>query len=156
VGGWPGYGGQQAANLLVPLVFVQFSRAFEAEADVLGLQYTYKAGYDPTAVLDFFERLQNLQKRKPGSVAKVLSTHPMAQDRIRASQKNIRERLKARPEYVVNTSEFEAVKTHLMALSTWRKLDNEDLNRPRLRKRPGQQHVTNWTQPADTPARSTL
>src|SRR5919202_18708 len=75
MGGWTGYGIRQAASILVPVTFLTFSRGFEREADMLGLQYLYKAGYDPTAFVDFFEKLQSDAKSKPGTMAKVFSTH---------------------------------------------------------------------------------
>lgn len=137
MGGWTGYGVRQAASVLVPIGFLKFSRGFESEADLLGLEYLYKTGYDPTAFVDFFEKIQTLEKKKPGTMSKVFSTHPMTDDRIKNSQKNIQEILAAKPEYVVNTSEFEAVKARLMAVNNRRKPDEKDLNKPRLRKKPG-------------------
>jgi hypothetical protein len=65
---------------------------------VFGLEYMYKAGYDPTAFVDFFEKIETLEKRKPGTMAKVFSTHPMTDDRIKSAQKNIQEILVAKPE----------------------------------------------------------
>jgi hypothetical protein len=71
-------------------------------------------------------------------MAKVFSTHPPTDDRIVAAQKNIQELLKARPEYVVTTSEFNDVKNRLAMLHNRRKVDDsKDSNRPRLRKAPG-------------------
>ena len=137
MGGWTGYGIQQAANVAIPIGFLSFSRGFESEADMLGLQYMYKSGYDPEAFVDFFEKIQSMEKKKPGTMSKVFSTHPMTEDRIRTAQKNIQELLKERPEYVVTTSEFNDVKGRLMALHNKRKVDNQDLNRPTLRKAPG-------------------
>jgi beta-barrel assembly-enhancing protease len=138
MGGWTGYGIYQAASVLVPVTFLKFSRAMESEADLLGLEYMYKAGYDPTAFVDFFEKIETLEKRKPGTMAKVFSTHPMTDDRIRAAQKNIQEYLKSKPEYVVTTSEFNDVKGRLMAMHNKRKIDNPaDANRPTLRRAPG-------------------
>jgi len=137
-GGWAGYGIYQAANILIPIGFLKFSRTFESEADMLGLEYMYKTGYDPTAFVDFFEKIETLEKHKPGTMAKVFSTHPMTDDRIRAAQKNIQELLKAKPEYVVTTSEFNDVKAHLLAMHNRRKVDKtEDPNKPRLRRAPG-------------------
>jgi predicted Zn-dependent protease len=137
MGGWAGYGARQAASVLVPVGFLSFSRGFESEADMLGLQYMYKTGYDPGAFVDFFEKIQSLEKKKPGTMAKVFSTHPLTEDRIVTAQKNIQEMLKERPEYVVTTSEFGDVKTRLTALHNRRKIDDKDLNRPRLKKAPG-------------------
>jgi predicted Zn-dependent protease len=137
VGGWTGYGIYQAANVLIPMGFLKFSRAMESEADMLGLEYMYKTGYDPTAFVDFFEKVETMEKRKPGTMNKVFSTHPPTDDRIKAAQKNIQELLKAKPEYVVNTSEFENVKARLMAMENRHKVDDKSLAKPRLRKAPG-------------------
>jgi predicted Zn-dependent protease len=137
MGGWTGYGIRQAASVAIPIGYLSFSRGFESEADLLGLQYMYKSGYDPEAFVDFFEKIQSLEKKKPGTMAKVFSTHPMTEDRITVAQKNIQEYLKERPEYVVTTSEFNDVKARLMAMHNKRKVDNQDPNRPTLRKAPG-------------------
>src|SRR5580700_9503772 len=137
MGGWTGYGIYQAASVLVPIGFLKFSRGFESEADMLGLEYMYKAGYDPTAFVDFFEKIETLEKRKPGTIAKVFSTHPMTDDRIRDAQKNIQNLLTAKPEYVVTTSEFNEVKGRLTAMHSRRKIDDKDTNRPTLRRAPG-------------------
>jgi predicted Zn-dependent protease len=137
MGGWTGYGVRQAASVLIPVTFLKFSRGMETEADLLGLQYLYKTGYDPTAFVDFFEKIQTLEKRKPGTMSKVFSTHPLTDDRIKNAQKNIQEILKAKPEYVVNTSEFDNVKARLVAMENRHKVDSKDLNKPTLRKKPG-------------------
>ena len=138
MGGWTGYGIRQAASVLVPVGFLRFSRGFESEADMLGLEYLYKTGYDPTAFVDFFEKIQTMEKRKPGTLSKVFSTHPMTDDRIKNAQKNISQILKAKPEYVVNTSEFNDVKGRLAMLHNRRRLDTkEDSSRPTLRRSPG-------------------
>ncbi len=137
MGGWTGYAIRQGAGLAIPLGFLNFSRGFEREADFLGLQYLYKAGYDPAAFVDFFEKIQTLEKKKPGTISKVFSTHPMTDDRIKESQKEIQQVLLSKPEYVVSTSEFNDVKNRLMAMHNRRKVDKEDPNRPRLRRAPG-------------------
>ncbi len=136
--GWTGYAARQGAGLLIPIGFLSFSRANEREADHLGLQYMYKAGYDPTAFVDFFEKIETLEKRKPGTVAKVFSTHPQTDDRIKLSQEEIEKDLPPRPEYVVNTSEFNDVKARLAMLHGRRKLDAPaDNSRPTLRRAAG-------------------
>jgi predicted Zn-dependent protease len=137
MGGWTGYAIRQGAGLAIPMTFLTFSRGFESEADLLGLQYMYKTGYDPTAYVDFFEKIQALEKKKPGAMSKVFSTHPLTDDRIRDAQKNIQELLKARPEYVVTTSEFNDVKSRLQTLTAYRKVDEKDTSRPTLRRAPG-------------------
>ena len=136
-GTWTGYGIYQAASILVPIGFLKFSRGFESEADMLGLEYMYKAGYDPTAFVDFFEKIQTMEKRKPGTLAKVFSTHPPTDDRIKAAQKNIQEILVAKPEYVITTSEFNDVKSRMLAMHNRRKIDTGDPNKPTLRRSPG-------------------
>jgi len=137
MGGWAGYGARQAAGVVIPVGFLKFSRGFESEADLLGLEYMYKTGYDPTAFVDFFEKIQTLEKKKPGTMSKIFSSHPMTDDRIQTAQKNIQEILKAKPEYVVTTSEFDSVKDRLMAMHNRRKIDDKDANKPKLRKAPG-------------------
>ncbi|MBZ5581868.1 MAG: M48 family metalloprotease [Acidobacteriia bacterium] len=138
MGGWTGYIIRQGAGLAIPMGFLTFSRGFEREADHLGLQYLYKSGYDPTAFVDFFEKIQTLEKKKPGTMSKVFATHPMTDDRIKAAQEEIQQILVSKPEYVVNTSEFNDVKNRLSMLHNRRKVDTtEDPNRPKLRRAPG-------------------
>jgi len=138
MGGWTGYAIRQGAGLAIPMGFLTFSRGFEREADYLGLQYLYKTGYDPTSFVDFFEKVQSMEKKKPGTMSKVFSTHPMTDDRIKTAQAEIQKILVSKPEYVVNTSEFNDVKGRLAMLHNRRKVDNkDDPNRPRLRRAPG-------------------
>jgi predicted Zn-dependent protease len=103
VGGMAGYGLYQAMGLIVPMGFLKFSRNFESEADMLGIEYMYKSGYDPGAFVDFFEKVQSQEKRKPGTMSKLFSSHPPTDDRIKHSQEIIQKYLKAKPEYVVST-----------------------------------------------------
>jgi predicted Zn-dependent protease len=148
MGGWAGYGIRQATSLAIPMTFLKFSRGFESEADLLGLEYMYKAGYDPTAFVDFFEKIQTLEKKKPGTVSKIFSTHPPTDSRVQAAQKNIQEYLKAKPQYVISTSEFDGVKTRLMALENHRK-PVEDASRPTLRRKTGNGKVERGDDPQD-------
>ena len=137
MGGWTGYAIRQGLGLAIPMGFLAFSRTMEGEADYFGLQYMYKAGYDPTAFVDFFEKIETLEKRKPGSVAKVFATHPMTDDRIKKSQEEIQTILVPKPEYVVTTSEFNDVRNRLSMLHNRRKVTTDDPNRPKLRRAPG-------------------
>ena len=134
--GWTGYAVRELGSLAIPMSMLMFTRAEERQADFYGLQYMYKAGYDPTAFVDFFEKLETMEKTKPGAIAKVFATHPMNEDRIKAAQREMAT-FPTRPEYVVDTSEFEAVKARLAMLHNRRKTDHEDPNRPRLRRAPG-------------------
>ena len=135
VGGGIGYAVRSAAGLGLPLTFLSFSRNFESEADYLGLQYMYKAGYDPNAFVQFFEKLQAREKKKPGTLAKAFSTHPQTPDRITKSQEEISKILPARPQYVVTTSEFADVKSRLASLENRRKVvDDKGANKPSLRR----------------------
>lgn len=135
VGGPIGYGAYEASGLALPLTFLKFSRGFEADADYLGIQYMYKTGYDPQAFLAFFEKIQALEKKKPGTLAKAFDTHPQTPDRIEKSQEEIETILPARPEYIVSTSEFDQVKARLAMIENRRKgIDKKDENRPSLRR----------------------
>jgi beta-barrel assembly-enhancing protease len=135
MGGGIGYAISSAAGLALPLTFLSFSRGFEAEADYLGLEYMYKAGYDPQSFVAFFEKVQAKEKKKPGSLAKAFSTHPQTPDRIAKSQEEINKILPSRPEYVMDTSEFQDVKARLASIENRRKLnDDKDKSRPTLRR----------------------
>lgn len=135
LGGWTGYGIYEAASIGVPLTFLHFSREFEAQADYLGVQYMYRAGYDPQAFISFFEKIQALQKRKPGLVSKAFSDHPQTPDRIEHTQQEIAEILPARDEYLVTTSEFEVVKARLARIENKRRLkDSSEPAKPSLRR----------------------
>src|SRR5450755_3150676 len=135
VGGPIGYAGYEAAGLAVPLTFMKFSRSFEAEADYLGLQYMYKAGYDPQAFISFFEKVQAEEKKKPGTLSKAFSTHPQTPDRIAKSQEEIAQILPARPQYEVTTSEFDDVKSRLASIENRHKVvDEKDGKKPSLRR----------------------
>lgn len=133
IGGPVGYGIQQAMGLAVPLTVLKFKRDAEREADFLGLQYAYRAGYDPTGMIDFLERLRGEEK---GRLAKLFSTHPMNEDRIQRAQEGIAEVLPRRTEYVVSTARFDRVKRYLFRRqeANWIYQVRED-GEPRLRRR---------------------
>jgi len=135
MGGWVGYAVYEGAGLGIPLTFLHFSRGFEAEADYLGVEYMYRAGYDPSAFVSFFEKIQAMEKKKPGTLSKAFDTHPQTPDRIEKSQEEIRKILPAKAQYVVTTSEFDDVKARLAAIENKHKLiDQKDENKPSLRR----------------------
>ena len=134
-GSWTGYGIYEASSLAIPIAFLQFSRDFEAQADFLGVQYMYRAGYDPQAFITFFEKVQALEKRKPGLVARAFSDHPQTPARILHTQEEIARILPPRDEYTVTTSEFEDVKARLARIENKRRLtDTKGITRPSLRR----------------------
>jgi predicted Zn-dependent protease len=135
VGGWTGYGIYEGAQVGIPVAFLMFSRDFEAQADYLGVQYMYRAGYDPQAFITFFEKVQALEKRKPGTVAKVFADHPQTPDRIQHTQDEIAHILPARDQYTVTTSEFDDVKARLARIENKRRLtDSKNGKKPSLRR----------------------
>jgi beta-barrel assembly-enhancing protease len=135
MGGWIGYAGYEAASIGIPMTFLKFSRGFEAEADYLGIEYMYRAGYDPSAFVSFFEKIQALEKKKPGTLSKAFDTHPQTPDRIEKSQEEIRKILPAKQQYIVTTSEFDEVKARLAAIENKHKvIDEKDGNKPSLRR----------------------
>jgi beta-barrel assembly-enhancing protease len=153
-GSWTGYGIYEATQLAIPITFLQFSRTDEAEADWLGLQYMYKAGYDPQAFIQFFEKIDALEKHKPGTLAKVFADHPQTPDRIMHSEEEIATIMPARPDYMVTTSEFDDVKARLARLENKRKINNgKDGNKPTLRRASsgnGNNDPNNPNNPANT------
>lgn len=123
---------RQVASFAVPMSFLKFNRDAEREADFLGVQYEYAAGYDPTAFVDFFEKIDALEKQKHGFIARAFSTHPMNDDRIRRTEAEL-ETLPSRHDYILTTSEFDQVKARLIGLTRGRSI-NEGKSGPVLRK----------------------
>ena len=143
-GSYTGYGIYEATQLAIPVAFLKFSRMDESEADFLGLQYMYRAGYDPQAFIQFFEKIDALEKHKPGAVAKLFSDHPQTPDRIGRSEDEIATILPAKPDYIVTTSEFDDVKARLARIENKRKLNNKnDGNKPTLRRAGGSNNDPN-------------
>src|SRR5208282_54867 len=142
---WAGYAIYQGMNFAIPLTFLKFSRADEREADYLGLQYMYKAGYDPNSFVAFFEKVEADEKKEPGTIPKVFATHPPTPDRIEATQKEIATILPARDQYIVTTSEFDQVKHRLQMIEANMKVNDKSPNKPTLRKRTDQNKGGNTT-----------
>jgi predicted Zn-dependent protease len=107
---------QNVGGIGSSLAFFKFSRGAEVEADKLGVQYLYAAGYDPTAMSTMFEKLASRNKKKPSSLAKLFSTHPQSVDR-RDNSLGLVARFPEKQEYVISTSEFQRVKARLMKMT---------------------------------------
>ena len=114
-------GASQALNFGVPLTFLKFSRSAEAEADFLGLQYMYKAGYDPTSYVAFFGKVIEEERHSPGSVPKIFLDHPPTPERILKSEEEIKEILPKRDQYLVSTSEFDDIRARLQTATSNRR-----------------------------------
>ncbi len=134
LGGLAGYGARQAANAAIPMTFLSFSRHDESEADYLGLQYMWAAGYDPNGAVSIFEKMELMQRSQPGAVSRLLSTHPVDADRIARTEKEIDAILPAKAEYVVTSSEYAAVRERLLKQDAHKKA--VDPNRPTLKRAP--------------------
>ncbi len=131
-GGLGGYAARQAMGIGTQTAFLRLSRGAESEADYLGTQYLYAAGYDPMGAISIFEKMESMQKSKPGTFGRIFSTHPMDADRIDKTQKEIQKILPAKAEYVVNTSEYVAVRARLIARDARQTGDTQN-DRPRLK-----------------------
>ncbi|MDQ3063912.1 MAG: M48 family metallopeptidase [Acidobacteriota bacterium] len=130
---------QNAGGLTQALAFFKFSRGAEGEADNLGVQYLYAAGYDPTAMSTMFEKLSSKNKKKPGTLSKLFSSHPQSIER-RDISLTLVGRFPEREEYVISTSEFQRVKAHLLRLSNVKAgvtsdLDEGEPGKPTLKRR---------------------
>src|SRR6266700_3122521 len=142
LGGIPGMVFQNTAGLAMLATFMKFSRSAEEEADRLGVQYMYAAGYDPNAMATMFEKLEAKNKKKPGLISRAFASHPAPPDR-RASALALAARFPERDEYVISTSEFQKVKARLLRLSNARASSSGDLQpgengppgRPTLKRR---------------------
>jgi len=128
------YGVMEAYLNGVPLAFLKFNRGAEAEADLLGLQYMYKAGYDPSAYVTFFSKVIEQDRRSPGSVPTIFASHPPTPERILKSEEEIKAILPKREQYLVSTSEFDDVKARLQSIMSLKK-KGEKKEGPTLRKR---------------------
>ncbi len=138
-GGIAGAVAQNAGGLGQLLSFLQFSRNAEREADSLGVQYLYAAGYDPTSMSTMFEKLNAKNKKKPGTLAKIFASHPQSLDR-RDDSLQLVARFPEREEYVISTSEFQRVRNHLFKLTNAKAgiasdFDEGDASRPTLKRR---------------------
>ena len=134
----------------VPLAFLRFSRKDEQEADFLGLQYMFKAGYDPNSYVGFFGKVMDEERRSPGSMSTVFATHPPTGDRIVASEEEIQRILPKKDQYLVSTSEFDDVKARLQTVISQHKRQKGDTG-PTLRKRESKTDQTTTQQPGQQP-----
>jgi len=148
---------QNTAGIAQALAFFKFSRGAEEEADKLGVQYMYAAGYDPTGMASMFEKLASQNRKKASTLSKLFSTHPQSIERRDASLQLVG-RFPEKEEYIISTSEFQRVKAHLMRLSNVRAgvtidVDDTESNKPTLKRRQPEvdQTSTPTSNPTDKP-----
>jgi beta-barrel assembly-enhancing protease len=139
VGGyWAQMGIQNALGLGINLELMGITRESEREADQLGIQYLWNAGYDPNAFVSFFEKMQQDEKSKPGRLAGWFRTHPSTTDRIVAALDEQRY-LPEKDNYIVNSSEFDHVRARLQSIDNAQKSedagDAKEQKRPTLKRR---------------------
>ena len=134
LGGLGGYAARQAANAAIPMTFLSFSRHDESEADYLGVQYMWAAGYDPNGAISIFEKMELMQRSQPGAIARLLIDHPMDSDRIAQTQKEIGAILPSKPDYIVTTSGYKEMRDRLLKLDSRKKA--VDPSKPQLRRSP--------------------
>lgn len=129
--------GFQGLGLFLSLQLLGVSRDFEMEADILGVQYLWKAGYNPEGFIEFFD----IMASKEGYAEKTswFRTHPAFYDRIVGVFREI-SFLPRQQQTIDTTQEFIAIKAKLQKLNE--QLEKEDKDRPSLFKRepgcPGQ------------------
>lgn len=80
--------GQAAASLGGQLLTLQFSRADESEADLVGLELAARGGYQPSAAVNLWQKMARATGSRPGGLA-FLSTHPSGPTRIRELEHNL-------------------------------------------------------------------
>ena len=154
IAGPAGMAARNIANIAAPMSFLKFNRDAEREADLLGIEYAYKTGYDPRAMVDLFERLDasaSKKEKRPNILAKAFATHPMNADRIQRAQQEISYILPPKDSYVETTSEFDQIKAHLLNLEGTHRL-RIDTSKPKLRvKDKASADAANTAPPNDGP-----
>jgi predicted Zn-dependent protease len=125
-------------GLGINLELLGVTRDSEKEADQLGIQYLWNSDYDPNAFVTFFEKLQEEEKSKPGKLGGFFRTHPYTLDRIAAAIDEQRY-LPEKDNYIMNTSEFDRVKSRLLAIDNASRAEgastSTDQKRPTLKRR---------------------
>ncbi|MCU0624136.1 MAG: M48 family metallopeptidase [Gemmatimonadaceae bacterium] len=112
-----GQGANAAIGLGANALFARFSRADEAEADRVGLDFVVRAGIDPTGMPETFRILMAERARRPEGVETWFITHPLEEDRIRQAEAIINAMPPARVQGLTRDSRaFQDFKRRLQAL----------------------------------------
>lgn len=118
-------------GMLLSLTLLGVSREYEAEADQLGVQYTWKAGYDPKGFVTFFDKMAS--EKGYAKSASFFRTHPPFADRIFATFSEI-EYLPRKDNLQYDSSRFHQIKTQLQKVKE--ECRKEAKKRPTLRRLP--------------------
>ncbi len=100
---------QIAASLFGQAGMMSYSRSMESQADYLGVDTMYRAGYNPQGMVTFFGKLQSLERQSPNSISKYFSSHPLTSERITTVQNEIKT-MPPREWAPENSSEFQRIK----------------------------------------------
>lgn len=106
--------GTQDTSLAVPLTALKFRREDEQDADYFGLQYEYKAGYDPDAFLRTVQTIWSLPRYS--KISNTFGSFPPLSLRLAALRSEIDQVLPKNHSGIDNTSEFMEFKKHLLSL----------------------------------------
>lgn len=83
-------GGDVAVGLAGQGIMASFSRGDEAESDQEGVTYVMRAGIDPRGIPEMFRILIKERNERPsGGIDSWFRTHPMEEDRVRATEATI-------------------------------------------------------------------
>ena len=115
-------------GLVLNLELLGVSRDYELEADQLGLQYAWNAGYDPSGFIRFFDKIATREGYVNG--ASWFRTHPPFYQRMVDTRREIMF-LPDKPEMIVQTSAFDQMKKELAPIAESAK--KEELNKPSLK-----------------------
>lgn len=117
LGGNPSLLAEIAANLFVGLAFLKNSRDDETEADYYSIQYLKSTKWYPGGITFFFDKIKEEQRKKgstPGDLDRLLSTHPLPNDRINFVNKELGKITpKPDPTKGLYTDEYQAIKQKL-------------------------------------------
>jgi len=81
---------QQAVDAAFNITMLKYSREAELRADTYGVKYAHRAGYNPLGMINFFQKLEEMEKRNPSLQIPFLQSHPVVSERIKNIQNVIK------------------------------------------------------------------
>src|SRR4051794_24975131 len=113
VGGGAGAAIAQGSQFGLGTLLLRYSRDFEKQADLLGVQIMARAGYDPRALAHMFETIEREAQSSGGGSPEWMSSHPNPGNRTQYIEKEADALDIARS---ADSRDFEAIKTAFGAL----------------------------------------